>query len=77
MVVDPTGGGNTFLGGMAVALARGESIPEAATWGTVAASFAIEQVGVPELAISGPGQELWNGVVVHKRLREFRARINM
>ncbi|KAJ4361471.1 hypothetical protein N0V85_009405, partial [Neurospora sp. IMI 360204] len=42
-VVDPTGGGNTFLGGLAVALARGKSIEEACAWGSVAASFAIEQ----------------------------------
>ncbi|KAB5577771.1 Ribokinase-like protein, partial [Coniochaeta sp. 2T2.1] len=45
-VVDATGGGNTFLGGMAVALARGCAVEEAAVWGTVAAGFAIEQVGV-------------------------------
>ncbi|KXJ95396.1 Ribokinase-like protein [Microdochium bolleyi] len=48
-VVDPTGGGNTFLGGLAVALARGKSLEEAAAWGAVAASFAIEQVGMPTL----------------------------
>lgn len=49
-VVDPTGGGNTFLGGLAVALARGKSLEEAAAWGCIAASFAIEQVGMPVLA---------------------------
>jgi len=59
-VVDPTGGGNTFLGGLAVALARGKSLEEAAAWGAVAASFAIEQVGVPVLGretIQEDGQE--------------------
>ncbi len=49
-VIDPTGGGNTFLGGMGVALARGKGIEEACAWGTVAASFAIEQIGVPSWA---------------------------
>ena len=48
-VVDPTGGGNTFLGGLGVALGRGEGVEEASIWASVAASFAIEQVGVPTL----------------------------
>ena len=51
LVVDPTGGGNTFLGAFAVALARGKGMEEAARWGNVAASFAIEQVGMPVLGI--------------------------
>ncbi|KUJ17090.1 Ribokinase-like protein, partial [Mollisia scopiformis] len=50
-VVDPTGGGNGFLGGLAVALARGRGVEEAAVWGSVAASFMIEQVGVPVLGV--------------------------
>ncbi|KAK4157245.1 Ribokinase-like protein [Chaetomidium leptoderma] len=74
-VVDPTGGGNTFLGGMAVALARGESIEEACAWGHVAASFAIEQVGFPVLSVDEEGRETWNGQRVEERLREFRERL--
>lgn len=74
-VVDPTGGGNTFLGGLAVALARGHSIEEAAMWGSVAASFAIEQVGLPHLEKEKGRLETWNNVVVEERLEEFRARI--
>ncbi|KAJ9155038.1 Carbohydrate kinase MAK32 protein [Pleurostoma richardsiae] len=74
-VVDPTGGGNTFLGGLAVALARGKSVEEAAVYGTVAASFAIEQVGVPVLGKDEQGNEAWNDVRVEDRLREFRDRI--
>jgi sugar/nucleoside kinase (ribokinase family) len=50
-VVDPTGGGNGFLGGMSVALARGKGPVEAAAWGSVAASFMIEQVGIPVLGV--------------------------
>jgi hypothetical protein len=73
-VVDPTGGGNSFLGGLAVALARGKGIEEAAAWGSVAASFAIEQVGVPVLGLDREGRETWNGVRVEERLREFMAR---
>lgn len=71
-VVDPTGGGNTFLGGLGVALARGENVEEAAIWGTIAASFAIEQVGVPALGRDGDGQETWNGQSVQARLRVFK-----
>jgi sugar/nucleoside kinase (ribokinase family) len=74
-VVDPTGGGNTFLGGLAVALARGKGIEEAAAWGTVAASFAIEQVGMPILGQDEQGRETWNGVRVDERFEEFKTRL--
>ena len=81
-VVDPTGGGNTFLGGLAVALARGKSIEEACAWGAVAASFAIEQVGVPRLEgleTEGEGgkEERWNGEKVEDRLTEYLARVSL
>lgn len=56
-VVDPTGGGNGFLGGMSVALARGKSVVEAAAWGSVAASYMIEQVGVPVLSVGVLGDK--------------------
>ncbi|GJN67220.1 MAK32-like protein [Purpureocillium lilacinum] len=72
-VVDPTGGGNTFLGGLAVALARGHTLMEAAAWGSVAASFAIEQVGMPVLAAEPGGYETWNGDSVSRRLQQFKS----
>ncbi|KAI3322192.1 Ribokinase-like protein [Xylariaceae sp. AK1471] len=74
-VVDPTGGGNTFLGGLAVALARGKGIEEAAAWGSVAASFAIEQVGMPTLGHDDQGRETWNSVRVEERFEEFKTRL--
>ncbi len=74
-VVDPTGGGNTFLGGLGVALARGQSIEKACAWGSVAASFAIEQVGPPVLGSDEEGEETWNGVRVEDRLQEFQNRL--
>ncbi|RKF59564.1 Protein MAK32 [Erysiphe neolycopersici] len=46
-IIDPTGAGNSFLGALALALARGIALEEAVCWGTVAASFMLEQVGVP------------------------------
>lgn len=76
-VVDPTGGGNTFLGGLAVGLARGKPLEEAAVWGSVAASFAIEQVGVPVLGEDGAGRETWNGSRVDQRFEELKARIGV
>ncbi|KAK0251608.1 hypothetical protein LTR91_002471 [Friedmanniomyces endolithicus] len=77
-VVDPTGGGNGFLGGLAVGLARTGSVVEAARWGSVAASYCIEQVGVPAITCvhdEGTGVvEEWNGSRVEERLEEFRGR---
>ncbi|GAB7356785.1 hypothetical protein MBLNU459_g7677t2 [Dothideomycetes sp. NU459] len=69
-VIDPTGGGNGFLGGFAVGLVRTGDAVEAARWANVSASFCIEQVGVPVLKIRPDGKETWNGVVVEERLRE-------
>ncbi|CAK7271220.1 hypothetical protein SEPCBS119000_004489 [Sporothrix epigloea] len=70
-VVDPTGGGNAFLGGFSVAVARGKSLDEAAAWGNIAASFAIEQVGMPVLGKDAEGQETWNGVRVDDRYAAY------
>ncbi|KAH6629531.1 Ribokinase-like protein [Boeremia exigua] len=76
-VVDPTGGGNGFLGGLAVGLVRNGGVAEleeAAAWGAVSASLAIEQVGMPVLAHSAQG-ETWNGIRVEERLAEFKQRL--
>lgn len=77
-VVDPTGGGNGFLGGLAVGLLRAsstgpgmEKLEEAAIWGAISASFAIEQLGMPSLSHTSRG-ETWNGVRVEDRLLEFK-----
>jgi sugar/nucleoside kinase (ribokinase family) len=79
-VVDPTGGGNGFLGGLAVGLVRCGGIgalEEATLWGSVAASFAIEQVGMPvlEKGEERNGEEKWNGIIVDERLGELRKRV--
>ncbi|KAK5112262.1 hypothetical protein LTR62_004423 [Meristemomyces frigidus] len=79
-VVDPTGGGNGFLGGVAVGLVRTEGdIVEAARMGSIAASYCIEQVGMPVLTSSAhtdsdDDKERWNGTDVNERLEEFRKR---
>lgn len=81
LVVDPTGGGNTFLGGFAIGLLEHASpettdqSEEAALYGTVAASFAIEQVGVPALERPSSQGELWNGEQVEGRLERYKRRV--
>lgn len=48
-VVDPTGAGNAFLGGVAMSLLQSESdFVLAARYGSVSASFAVECVGLPD-----------------------------
>ncbi|KAL2850340.1 putative PfkB family kinase [Aspergillus pseudoustus] len=75
-VVDPTGAGNAFLGGYAVGYLDTGGCPlEAACYGTVAASFALEQVGMPLLEMSvslSEEGEWWNGDSVLRRLGEYR-----
>lgn len=39
--------------------------------GSVAASFAIEQVGMPILGKDDMGRETWNGALVVERLDEY------
>ena len=73
---DVTGGGNTFMGGFAAGILASDSLHEGsftkfeigAIYGTVAASYAIEQVGMPKLSYRSDGTELWNETVVHDRL---------
>jgi len=75
LVVDPTGAGNACLGGMAIGLARSKDIVEAAIYGMVAASFAIEQIGPPRLEFGQCGEEMWNGCDVQERLRQYQSRV--
>ncbi|KAL8969660.1 MAG: hypothetical protein Q9183_001894 [Haloplaca sp. 2 TL-2023] len=77
-VIDPTGGGNSFLGGFAIGFlkakgaSRAEKFEEAALFGAVAASFAIEQRGIPHLSTSAAGDEVWNNSRTQDRLAEYR-----
>ena len=70
-VVDPTGAGNAFLGAFAVGFQATHDYIEAAAWGTIAASFVIEQVGLPKLQKTGD-REVWNGCDVAERLRSYK-----
>lgn len=70
-VVDPTGGGNTFLGGLAEALVNGKTAEEAAAYASIAAGVAIEQIGMPK--VEG---DSWNGIDVTERLTKYQERLS-
>ncbi|KAL2064560.1 hypothetical protein VTL71DRAFT_3697 [Oculimacula yallundae] len=72
-VVDPTGAGNAFIGSFMSALVQHLTLVEAASCGNVAASFALEQIGVPKRDYNGV-RESWNGVSVMDRLEEYKFR---
>jgi len=72
--VDPTGAGNTFLGAFTIVFQHTSSLRESAICGSVAASFALEQIGLPVLTSSG-GTDRWNGVDFSDRLAEYRRRL--
>lgn len=85
-VVDVTGGGNAFLGGFCIGLLARQThhidhggltdFELAAQYGSVAASFAIEQVGMPKLSHrKEDGKELWNGEIVQERMHEISLRV--
>lgn len=73
-VVDPTGAGNAFLGGYIAGWQQTCDIHKAMWYGHVAASFALEQIGLPRHD-SKNGEALWNGVTVADRLEEYRKRV--
>lgn len=77
-VVDPTGGGNTFIGGLAAGYIDGQDLVKAAVYGSVAAGLAIEQVGVPKLtSVSKITEEQWNGETIADRIRKYCERYNI
>ncbi|KAJ7068095.1 Ribokinase-like protein [Mycena amicta] len=69
-VIDVTGAGNGFLGGLAAGLTlENGDIYQAAYYASVSASFTIEQWGLP--AISGTAE--WNRDSPQRRLEQLRA----
>jgi cytidine kinase len=48
-VIDPTGAGNAYCGGFLAGYVQTGDVLTAAHYGTVAASFLVEQVGLPEI----------------------------
>ncbi|EEU36857.1 uncharacterized protein NECHADRAFT_81108 [Fusarium vanettenii 77-13-4] len=77
-IVDTTGAGNAFLGGLTIGLQTIGDLREATVLGTVAASFALEQIGLPQhVATSDPSSETWNGSTVASRIAEFKVRVHI
>lgn len=73
LVVDTTGAGNTFIGGFTVGLVTTGDIREAAIMASVAASFAIEQIGIPQFSpATSASKEMWNGESVSERVERYR-----
>ena len=74
-VVDPTGAGDSFAGGMMGHLAAVDqtdfrSIQAAMAWGTVTASFTIESFGLDKLARISRAD-------IDRRMREFQAAVRV
>ncbi|BEJ13470.1 hypothetical protein CspHIS471_0306440 [Cutaneotrichosporon sp. HIS471] len=73
-VRDVTGAGNAFIGGYIAGLSLTGDPYTAALYGTVSASFVIEQLGPPSLSVSTEG-ELWNGDSAQHRLAALSERV--
>ncbi|KXH62940.1 PfkB family carbohydrate kinase [Colletotrichum nymphaeae SA-01] len=73
-VLDPTGAGNAFLGAFAVTFARTGDAVLASAYGSVAASFVIEQIGPPRREVID-GRECWNGEAFEDRLRQYQDKV--
>lgn len=81
-VIDPTGAGNAFLGGFCAGLFDSSKISgltdfeAAAAYGSVAASFVVEQAGMPKRNYDErTEEELWNGEGAYDRLVEYVERL--
>lgn len=75
-IVDPTGAGNAFLGGLAQGWLETGDWTRAACYGTVAASVIVEHVGPPTK--DGEGQaETWAGIAVRQRLISYMQRTDV
>jgi len=77
-VIDVTGAGNSFLGGLAAGLLLADGdIYEATFYATVSAAFTVEQGGLPNLSNTTTASNLveeWNGDSPQRRLEELRTR---
>ncbi|BGP25005.1 pfkB family carbohydrate kinase [Rhodotorula toruloides] len=74
-VLDVTGAGNSFLGGLMAGLVlHPHDLVTAVQCASVSASFVIEQFGLPSVELGEDGIERWNGVDPTERLAEMRER---
>ncbi|KAF8917788.1 Ribokinase-like protein [Mucidula mucida] len=74
-VVDVTGAGNSFLGGLGAGLSLvDDDVYEATMYATISASYVIEQEGLPRISMAIDGSSLWNGDSPKERLKLLRER---
>ncbi|KAG1892696.1 Ribokinase-like protein [Suillus subluteus] len=74
-VVDVTGAGNSFLGGLAAGLSIANgNVYEASLYASVSASFTVQQFSLPHLTVGSNGVEEWNQDSPHRRLEVLRQR---
>lgn len=74
-IVDVTGAGNSFLGGLAAGIILSGDMYEATLYATVSASFVIEQEGLPMVTFTPT--EAWNEDQPSRRLDALRTRIKV
>ncbi|KAJ7774357.1 Ribokinase-like protein [Mycena maculata] len=73
-IVDVTGAGNSFLGGLSAGLSLEDGdIYKATFYASVSASMIIEQEGLPAISVAN-GTTHWNGDSPQRRLNELRMR---
>lgn len=73
-VVDPTGAGNSFLGGLGVGLAlRSNNIDSAVAMAQVSAGLVVEQIGAPHYDSEN---DLWNHSRVEDRLKFYQTQVD-
>jgi len=73
-VVDVTGAGNSFLGGLGAGLKFTQDVYEAVLYASVSASFIVEQEGLPSVESEGGS---WNGDFPQRRLSDLRKRSSL
>lgn len=69
LVTDPTGGGNSFIGGFTTAFIMSKGDWEiSAICGNLAAGIGIEQIGMPTF---NPLQDSWNSLTLEQRIEKY------
>ncbi|ODV89094.1 hypothetical protein CANCADRAFT_32457 [Tortispora caseinolytica NRRL Y-17796] len=65
-VIDPTGAGNAFMGGLAAAYIQTRDLRYSVCCGSVAASYVVEQIGIPTYR-----NGLWNDTYPVDRIKDM------
>lgn len=74
-IVDATGAGNTFLGALSFAMsACGQNVVEASALASVAASFSLQQIGLPSFSTESESWDQSNGDTFAGRCEIYQAK---